>query len=457
MREQNNILGTMPMGRLVIRMSLPIMLSMLMQAVYNLVDSLYVTQAGDGAFLALSYAYPVQLLMIAFCVGSGVGFNAMLARRLGERRQEDANAVVLHGFLLYLACWGLFLSFAVFGAGFYMRQCTATEAVAVQGTAYLRICCGLSIGICVQFPCERILQSTGHPAGFMIVQGSGALINILLDPILILHWNMGVRGAAIATVIGQIAGGVIGLGLLWGIRREFPIRWGGFRVQPAVLGEMCRIAAPAVLMQSLGSFMSLGLNAIFTAWSETAVWVLGVYFKLQSFVYMPVFSINNGLISIISYNRGAKERKRIRQAVSFGMLTAVSVAVFGAAVLWVCAGPLLVHGFHAAGPASVSGVPALRMTALAFPIGAVSIILSAAFQSLDRSVFSLLIALLRQLVLLLPAAYFLVRFAPQYAFLAFLLAELLTCFVSLTLAFGLRVEPSVSDHGTRAQSEGLDP
>lgn len=423
----------MPVKRLVLSMSWPIMLSMLTQAVYNLVDSIYVARISDTAFLALSYAYPIQTLMVAFCVGTGVGFNATLAHRLGKKRMDEANSAVLHGFLLYFLCWLLFLSFGLFACRTYLNACSGTAEVVEQGAAYLRICCCLSIGMCLQFPCERVLQSTGHPAGFMIVQGVGSLVNIILDPILIFGFGMGVRGAAVATVTGQITGGLTGLVLIRRVRQQLPISPRSFRFQPPLAREICRIAAPAVLMQSMSSLMSLGLNSILTLWSETAVWVLGVYFKLQSFVFMPVFSVNNGLISIISYNYGARDGKRISGSIRFGMLIALATALTGTILLWLFARPLLALCFQA-GPAAVElGVPALRMTALSFPLAAVSIICSASFQSMGRSSHSLAVTLLRQIILLLPTALFLVFFRPGWTFLCFPLAELFTCGAALVL------------------------
>lgn len=262
--EQSNILGAMPVPRLVVTMSLPIVLSMLISAVYNLADSVYVAQFSDQAFLALSYAYPIQMLMVAFCVGTGVGFSATLSRRLGEGSRDQAVCVVCHGFLFYGLCWALFLLFALFGAGPFLRASTGSPWVAEEGARYLTICCALSMGTCMQFLCERILQATGHPAGFMIVQGSGALLNLILDPILIFGLGLGVTGAALATVIGQIAGALIGIFLVRRIRDQLPVTFRGFRPQWAVAAEMGRIAAPAIVMQSLGSLMPLGMNQLLT-------------------------------------------------------------------------------------------------------------------------------------------------------------------------------------------------
>ena len=433
MGEKENMLGTMPVGRLVLRMSWPVMLSMLVQAIYNLVDSVYVAQVGDEAFLALSYAYPVQMLLVAFCTGTGVAFSAALAQRLGKRRLEEAEQAVLHGFLFYGCVWLLFLAFGLLVSGAYMGACTQSPRVAEMGRDYLRICCCFSFGVCIQFPCERVLQSTGHPSGFMIVQGSGALINLVLDPILIFGFHMGVRGAAIATVTGQISGAAIGLYLMGRIRGQLPVSPKSFRFQKSLAREMGRVAAPAILMQSMSSLMSLGMNGILNLWSETAVWVLGVYFKVQSFVFMPIFSINNGLIAILSFNYGARSRSRVAGAVRFGSLAAMATALAGLLLLWVCASPLLTFAFNAGAAALELGVPALRMTALAFPAAGVSIACSAAFQSLGRSRCSLWVTLLRQLVLLLPIALLLVRLLPEYVFLSFLLAELGACAVALVL------------------------
>ena len=394
-QQANNILGTMPVDRLVLTMSSPIMISMLMSAVYNLVDSIYVAQVSDLDFLALSYAYPVQLMMVAFCTGIGVGFNATFAQRLGEGKGEEANQVACHGFLFYGLCWLLFLTFALAGAPLFFRLSTGDPAVARAGVEYLTICCGWSIGMCMQFLTERLLQTTGHPAGFMIVQGSGALLNILLDPVFIFGLDMGVAGAAIATVIGQISGACIGFFLLWRIRREFSLSFRGFRPSGAISGEMLRIAAPAIVMQSLSSFMSLGLNQLLTRWSQTAVFVLGVYFKIQTFVFMPIFGVSNGLIPIVSYNYGARSPGRITRAVRFSLTLAAGAAIGGGAVLALAASPLLRFCFHAGAEAVAMGAPALRMAALAFPVAAVSIILSASFQSLGRSTLSLLVSLLR--------------------------------------------------------------
>lgn len=440
MVQRENILGTMPVGRLVLRMSWPVMVSMLIQAVYNLVDSIFVARISDRAFLALSYAYPIQTLMVAFCVGTGAAFSAILSRCLGEGDRAGARDAVYHGLAFYAGCWALFCAFGVFGAEAYLSACTGDPEVAAMGTAYLRICCCLSFGVCTQFPLERVMQAAGRPAGFMIIQGSGAVLNLILDPILIFNLGMGVAGAAAATVIGQMTGGVIGCFLVRGLGGRIPLCRRGLRFRRELAAEYVRIAAPAVLMQSLAGVTSLGLNAILKLWSETAVWVLGVYFKLQTFVFMPVFSVNNALVTIISYNFGAGERRRVSASVRFGLELALGTALAGAAALFLWSGPLLKLCFQAGEEAMAMGVPALRMAALAFLPAAATVVLSAAFQSLGCSRFSLGAAVLRYALLPLPAAWVLVNACPQWSFLCLLVGEGLTLLAAAGLFLKVRRE-----------------
>ena len=425
-RQSNDgMLGAMPVPRLVVTMSLPIMLSMLISAVYNLVDSVYVAQYSDEAFLALSYAYPIQMLLVAFCSGIGVGFSAIFSRRLGEGDQEQAASAVCHGFFLYGLCWLLFLLFALTGAAPFLRLSTEDPSVARQGAQYLLICCGLSIGTCMQFLTERILQAMGRPAGFMIVQGSGAILNLILD--------LGVAGAAAATVIGQISGALIGFWLVYRLRRQLPIRLRGFRPRGEMLAEMGRVAAPAVVMQSLSSFMSLGLNQLLTRWSQSAVFVLGAYFKLQTFIFMPIFGISSGLIPILSYNYGSGALRRVSASVRFGQQFTAVLSLSGALLLSLLASPLLRSAFRASPEALAMGAPALRIIALSFFFAGTSIIFCSAFQSLGRSRWSLLVALLRQILLLLPAAALLLALKPALVWAAFPLSELISCFAAALL------------------------
>lgn len=431
MNSEPNILGTMPVSRLVLHMSWPIMLSMLTQAVYNLVDSIFVARISRNAFLALSYAYPVQTLLIAFCVGLGVAFSATLSKRIGEKKYAEADSSLFHGFTLYLLCWLLFCSFGLFLAPAFLHSCTDTPEVAELGTQYLRVVCCFCFGICAQFPIERVLQATGHPSGFMIVQGSGAVLNLILDPIFIFTFGLGVRGAAIATVIGQISGALIGVGLLFHYRKKMPLSFRPCPYSAGMFGELGRIAVPAILMQSLVSVMSLGMNAILRLWSETAVWVLGAYFKIQSFVFMPIFSVNNALIAIISYNHGAGDDRRAEEAIRFSLRIALALSLTGAVLLWVGASPLLTYCFQPDPDALALGVPSLRYTCFSFPLASVSIILSASFQSLGYNRYSLVLSLLRFIFLLLPVALVLILLFPQYVFFSLLIAEFLAMAVAI--------------------------
>lgn len=433
MHEEQNIMGTMPVNRLVLTMSWPVMLSMFLQAVYNLWDSICVAQVSDQAFLALSLAYPVQILMIAVCVGTGVGLNAMLARKLGAGDIPGANSVACHGYFLFFCSWILFLLFGLFGSRIFFQLSIDDPAVVEQGVQYLSICCCFSIGMAMQFVSERILQCNGKPMGFMIVQGSGAVINMVLDPIFIFILDMGVVGAAVATVIGQIVGALIGFWLVWRLRDRFPVNMRQFRPDVAVIKPIYQIGAPAIVMQSVGSFMSLGMNQLLIRWSEVAVWVIGVYFKVQSFVFMPVFGLNNGLVPVISYNYGARKRERITQSFSFGLKLGLVIMAIGTILLWIFPAPLLRYCFSASEEALAMGTFALRAIACSFLFAGVSILSSSVFQSLGYSRYSLWISLLRQIILLLPLAILFLMLWPQWVWFSFLITEVITMLITIPL------------------------
>ena len=340
-RDQGNILGTMPVDRLVLTMSAPIMVSMLVSAVYNLVDSIYVAQVSDLDFLALSYAYPVQLMMVAFCTGIGVGFNATFAQRLGEGKGEEANRVACHGFLFYTLCWLLFLAFALFGAPLFFRLSTGDPVVARAGVQYLTICCGASIGMCMQFLTERLLQTTGHPAGFMIVQGSGAVLNIVLDLVFVVAVPWGVAGAAFATSFSQWVSGVGLLVYTW--KRMAHLRpsrqdvyWKKDRV-----GEIARFSLLTCVQQSVMNFGILMVQGLVNSFGTVVMAAFAAAVKIDSFAYMPVQDFGNAFSTFIAQNYGARDMGRIRRGIRSAVLAA---AVFSGAVsVLVCvfAEPLL--------------------------------------------------------------------------------------------------------------------
>ena len=428
-------MGTMPVRPLLLRMAWPMMLSMLIQALYNLVDSMFVSRLSGEAFQALSLAYPVQMFMVAVCVGAGVGLNALLSKRLGQGDRTEAKAVALNGIFLYLLCYLLFLSFALFLTRPFMAFFTADPTILSAGRTYLTIVTGVSVGMTMQFATERILLACGDPVGPMVIQGVGAVVNLIMDPILIFGLGpfpaLGVAGAAIATVMGQWTGMAVGFVLLRRLRR-FPLSPRGFRPRGDILAELCRIGIPAAAMQSLSSVMTLGLNKIMALYDPSAVFILGAYFKLQTFLIMPVAGLTNGLTPLVAYNYGARKRERILALSRFALALGAAIMAAGAALLLLIPGPLL--GLFGADQAVLdSGIPALRWIAVGLIFSGLSTVLCAVFQALGAAMTSLAISLLRQVVLILPAAYLLGLVRPGLMWLSFPLAEILACLAALVL------------------------
>lgn len=428
-------MGTMPVRPLLLRMAWPMMLSMLIQALYNLVDSMFVSRLSGEAFQALSLAYPVQMFMVAVCVGAGVGLNALLSKRLGQGERTEAKAVALNGIFLYLLCYLLFLFFALFLARPFMAFFTADSAILSAGRTYLTIVTGVSVGMTMQFATERILLTCGDPVGPMVIQGVGAVVNLIMDPILIFGLGpfpaLGVAGAAIATVMGQWTGMAVGFLLLRRLRR-FPLSPKGFRPRVDILAELCRIGIPAAAMQSLSSVMTLGLNKIMALYDPNAVFILGAYFKLQTFLIMPVSGLTNGLTPLVSYNYGARSRERILALTRFALALGAAIMAVGTILLLLIPGPLL--GLFGADQAVLdSGIPALRWIAAGLIFSGLSMVLCAVFQALGAAMTSLVISLLRQVVLILPAAYLLGLVQVRLIWASFPLAEVLACLAELVL------------------------
>ena len=428
-------MGTMPVRPLLLRMAWPMMLSMLIQALYNLVDSMFVSRLSGEAFQALSLAYPVQMFMVAVCVGAGVGLNALLSKRLGQGERTEAKSVALNGIFLYLLCYLLFLSFALFLARPFMAFFTADSAILSAGRTYLTIVTGVSVGMTMQFATERILLACGDPVGPMVIQGVGAVVNLIMDPILIFGLGpfpaLGVAGAAIATVMGQWTGMAVGFLLLRRLRR-FPLSPKGFRPRGDILAELCRIGIPAAAMQSLSSVMTLGLNKIMALYDPNAVFILGAYFKLQTFLIMPVSGLTNGLTPLVSYNYGARSRERILALTRFALALGAAIMAVGTVLLLLIPGPLL--GLFGADQAVLdSGIPALRWIAAGLIFSGLSMVLCAVFQALGAAMTSLVISLLRQVVLILPAAYLLGLVQVRLIWASFPLAEVLAFLAALVL------------------------
>lgn len=408
--RQENKMGVMPISKLIITMSLPIMASMLVQALYNIVDSIFVARISENALTAVSMAFPIQNLMIAVATGTGVGVNALLARNLGAKDYKKVNNIANHAVFLAVASYLVFVLVGLFGAEAFFRSQTDIEEIIYHGTAYLRICCCLSIGVFLQVFFERMLQATGKTIYSMVTQGLGAIINIVLDPILIFGMfglpEMGVAGAALATVIGQIASGIAGIILNHKKNKEVQIHLKGFRPDFGVVKQIYGIGIPSIIMASIGSVMNYGMNRILLGFTSTAAAVFGVYFKLQSFIFMPVFGLNNGVIPVIAYNYGAGNRERVVKAIKTSVVIALIIMIAGL-IIFQTIPDVLLKMFDASETMLHIGTPALRVISLSFLFAAVGIACSSAFQALGNAVYSMIMSVARQLVVLLPVAYLL--------------------------------------------------
>lgn len=444
-RVQENKMGVMPLGKLIITMSLPIMLSMLVQALYNVVDSIFVARISENALTAVSMAFPIQNLMIAVASGTAVGVNALLSRALGAKKFERVNKIAESSVMLAFLSYLVFLLVGIFGAHAFFAAQTDIEEIVESGTIYVSICCCLSIGCFFQIMFERMLQATGRTVYTMITQGTGAIINIILDPILIFGLlgmpRMGVAGAALATVIGQIVAGIMAMTLNHKKNVEVHIQLKGFRPEGRLIGEIYKIGVPSIIMMAIGSIMNFGMNQILLAFSATATAVFGVYFKLQSFIFMPVFGLNNGIIPIIAYNYGAQNRKRVTGAVKHGLAYAVGIMTIGF-LLFQCIPEELLLLFDASETMLSIGVPALRIISIHFFMAAFGIACGSIFQALGFAVYSMIISIARQLVVLLPVAYILAQFGNlNLVWWCFPIAEVVS--LIMTILFLIHVNRTV--------------
>ena len=445
---QENKMGAMPVNRLLISMSLPMMISMLVQALYNIIDSIFVSRINENALTAVSLAFPLQSLMIAFGVGTGVGINALLSRALGEKDSEKVNKAAVNGIFLDGVNFVIFLLIGLFAATpFYLSQ-TGDAEIFSYGKQYLSIVCCCSLGMFTQFVFERLLQSTGKTFYTMLTQGIGALINIILDPIFIFGYfglpAMGVAGAAIATVIGQTVAGIAAVAVNLKKNTEIKLQFRGFRPDMAIIGEIYKVGVPSIIMQSIGSLMTYGMNQILLAFTSTAATVFGVYFKLQSFVFMPIFGLNNGMVPIVAYNFGARNKERLTRTVKLSMVYAVCLMAAGFLVFQIFPAQLFAM-FDASETMLAIGVPALRIISLSFVLAGVGIVSGSVFQALGNGVYSLIVSVARQLLVLLPVAFLLSLTGNLNAvWWAFPIAELVSFGVSVF--FLIRIYRGVIRH-----------
>ncbi|MCI9486194.1 MAG: MATE family efflux transporter [Lachnospiraceae bacterium] len=426
--QKENKMGIMPINKLLVSMSLPIMISMLVQAMYNVVDSVFVGRVSEHALTAVSMAFPVQSLMIALGSGTAVGINAYLSRSLGEKNFEQANAAALNGIFLAFLSYVAFALFGLFGSHLYFASQIDIPEIVDYGTDYLSICTITSIGIFMQLILERILQSTGKTLYTMITQGTGAIINIIFDPILIFGYfgfpRMEVAGAAIATVAGQCVAAVMALIFNLKKNKELQFRFRGFRPSLYVIGQIYKVGIPSIIMQSIVSVMTFLLNKILLMFSSTAVSVLGVYFKLQSFIFMPVFGLNNGMIPIVAYNYGAKKRKRIIATIKLSVAIAVGIMLVGLAIFQIMPATLI-RMFNDSPDMIAIGVPALRIISISFIFAGAGIISSSVFQALGNGLYSLIMSVVRQIVFIVPVAYlFAVTLGLDAVWFSFPIAEI---------------------------------
>ena len=432
---EENKMGVMPVNKLLISMALPMMISMLVQALYNIVDSMFVAQISENALTAVSLAFPAQNLMIAVGTGTGVGINALVSRSLGERNGERANLIANNGLLLYVLSGIVFALFGIFGSRLFFRAQTSDLEIVELGTQYLRICCLLSTAMFLQFGFERILQATGRTIYTMLTQGLGAIVNIILDPILIFGLfgapKLGVRGAAVATVFGQIC--AAGLACFFNKKKndDIVINPKKYHLQAHAVKSIYAIGIPSICMVSIGSIMTFGMNKILIGFTSTAAAVFGVYFKLQSFIFMPVFGMNNGMVPIIGYNYGARKPDRLLKTLKLAITYAVCIMLIGMVIFWVFTKQLL-GIFNASEQMLAIGIPALRIISLSFFLAGFDIICTSAMQALGHGVISLIISILRQLAVLLPVAFIFSKiWGLNAVWIAFPLAECVALVVTI--------------------------
>ena len=437
--KEANKMGTMKVNKLMLTMGAPMILSMVLQAVYNIVDSAFVSnmhENGEAALNALTLAFPVQMMMVAIAIGTGVGMNALLSKNLGSGNLKKASMIAGNTIFLGTIIYLIFLVFGIFGADFYVSTQTSNELIKNMAIQYLKICCTLSIGIVFFSIFEKMLQATGRSLYSTIAQILGAVTNMILDPILIFGLfgapKMGVTGAAIATVIGQCVAGIVAAACNHKYNHDVKLSFKGFKPDLKIIGTIYAVGVPSIIMQSIGSIMTYCMNRILIEFSSTATAVFGVYFKLQSFFFMPVFGLNNGITPIIAYNYGAKQRKRMIHTIKLSMAVAFCLTFVGF-IAFEAIPQVLLGMFNSSQQLLEIGIPALRIIGIHFLIAWFCIVAGTVFQALGKAVFSMIVSIMRQLFVLVPAAYILAKVGGLHAvWWSFPIAEIISLAVSLT-------------------------
>lgn len=446
--QEENKMGTAPINKLLVTMSLPLIISNLVQALYNIVDSIFVSRISEDALTAVTLCFPFQMLMVSFGIGTAVGMGALLSRYLGAGLKEKVDKVAHNGILLGLFNYALFLLFGLFLSEKVIRAQIDDPVVVEYGVTYLKIVCMLSIGFMMQITVERLLQATGKTVYILFTQGIGAIINIILDPVLIFGLlgapKMGIAGAAVATVFGQTFAFVMGLFFNLTKNRELSFHISHLKPDWEIIKEIYRIAIPSIIMQSIGSLMSVMMNKVLVSFTKTAVAVFGVYFKLQSFIFMPVFGLNNGVVPIAAYNYGARNRDRLEQVMKISVRYAITIMTIGTIIFWIMPDTLLAL-FDASANMTEIGRHCLRTISLCFPFAAYAIMRGAIFQALGKSVYSMNISIMRQLLVLIPAAFLLgMTGNVNNVWWAFPIAEILGC--SASIMYTRRIRRKIIDN-----------
>lgn len=447
MEHKENKMGTMPVNKLLLSMSLPMMASMLVQALYNIVDSIFVAKISEDALTAVSMAFPLQSLMIGVSVGTAVGINAILSRSLGAKDYERANQAAENGIFLAILSYVVFLIVGLTCVVPFYKSQTDNLDIINYGSDYLTLVLVMSFGLFAQVTYERLLTSTGRTFYTMITQGVGAIINIILDPIFIFGLlgapKMGVKGAALATVIGQIVAGCLAIYMNHAKNPDIHIDFRKFKPDAKLIGEIYVIGIPSIIMQSIGSLMTYTMNRILIGFSSTAVAVFGVYFKLQSFIFMPIFGLNGGAVPIIAFNYGAKEKERLMKTWKLAWAYATAIMLMGTLAFELIP-KVLFMPFNPSEQMLSIGIPALRIIGVHFPVAAFCIVTGTLFQALGKSVYSMITSIMRQIVVLIPAAFLLAMLGNvNYVWLAFPIAEIMSG--AATLFFFVMIKRKIID------------
>ncbi len=434
---KENKLGTMPVKKLVVSMALPLIVSNLVQALYNIVDSIFVAQINENATKAVSLAFPIQMLIIAVAVGTGVGMSSLMSRKLGEKNFKDAGTAANQGFFLAACGALLFFIFGLFFAEPFFVATTDNTEICEMGSAYLKICCCASLGVFIQINTERILQGTGNATWSMILQIIGAVTNIIMDPILIFGYlgfpAMGVAGAAIATVCGQTVAAILGIFIVIRKTKEFKISLKQMIPNGRMILTIYQVGFPSIIMQALNSVILTVINSLLMPVSELSVWIFGVYFKIQSFVFMPIFGLNNGIIPIIAYNYGARSRKRIAETLRISFVFALTVMALGTLMFWTIP-ELLLGMFNPTEETLKAGCEAFRIISISFVFSGVAIVCSGTFQALGKGFSSLLISAIRQAIVLLPIFIALLYIVgPEAVYFSYPAAEFVAAVLSVII------------------------